>query len=114
MLAEKELSRVREQSERLMAQMRSLQDRIAFSTIYVTLYSQSVDAPEDPSPGFGEVFGFAFEALAEFFRSLATVGIWMAVWAVVWLPVTLLVWWLLRKQAQRTARDEEQAANREY
>lgn len=96
--AEKEISRVRAEVEQLEGRMRHLSQRIAFSSIQITVN-------ETPKPGAvvppetystGKVFGDASRALVSALRVVWTVAIWIGVWAAIWVPSVVLVWLLLR------------------
>jgi hypothetical protein len=97
---EKELARVREQIETLAAQLRVMEDRIAYSTLEVTLSVQPEWVPPEEVTFGDEVAAAAKSSmqalgLAARFVAVAWVAVlpWLAVLAVVgllvWIPVRL-------------------------
>lgn len=91
---ERELSRVRQQIERLEGRLRFLSHRIEYCTLSVTLRQRARAQPLVPAETFstGKVASDAVRALVAFAQRLWSVVVWLAVWAVVWLPVALVGW----------------------
>lgn len=102
---EKELSRVRTESEQLQGQLRMLQDLTALST--VTIHVQEIQGyvPVE-SPTFatqiGRVWTQSLEGLADVGKGLVLAAVALAPWAVVaGVPIFLLVVALRRRSKQR-------------
>lgn len=91
---ERELSRVRQEIERLEGRLRFLSHRVAYCTLSVTLRQSARTQPLVPPETFstGKVVSDAVRALVAFAQSLWAVVIWLAVWAVVWLPLAIIGW----------------------
>lgn len=91
---ERELSRVRQEIERLEGRLRFLSHRVAYCTLSVTLRQSARTQPLVPPETFstGKVASDAVRALVAFAQSLWAVVIWLAVWAVVWLPLAIIGW----------------------
>lgn len=91
---EQELTRVREQLERLEGRLKYLGHRVEFSTITVRFQekpkAESILPPNTYSSG--QVVSEAARALFSFAQALWTKIIWMAVWSPVWGVVILLLW----------------------
>jgi hypothetical protein len=83
-----ELSDVRGQIEQLTATLEQLTQQVALSSITLTLSPDAVTVPIADAAGWqaAGVFRTALRALVHAARGAATVGIWVAVWA---LPVAL-------------------------
>jgi hypothetical protein len=97
---ERELNRVREQSELLDAEFRALKEQVALSTLKLTLV-QEADAQAPPSiwtpwrrlgRNVGNILAESLAALLGFAAALVT-GI---LYVLPWLPILFLVWFLLR------------------
>ena len=95
---EQTLARVRGEIENISGRLRYLENRVAMSTLTVTLHG-----PE-PLPGSGapawmasDVSRRAAASLLNTGRGLATMGIWLAWYAVVWVPLSGLALWLIRR-----------------
>jgi hypothetical protein len=95
---EQTVARVRGEIETIAGRMRYLEDRVAYSTLTVTL-----EGPE-PTPTTGgpvwtakDVWRQAVRSLLETGRALATMAIWIGVFALVWLPLLLVLRWLVRR-----------------
>jgi hypothetical protein len=100
---EQEVSRVRGEIEMTAGRMRYLENRVALSTVQVQL-----SGPEPPVSRGGPVWAAtdvarqAFRSLRHTGRGLATVGIWLGIFAPLWLPVGLvLLWWARRASPPR-------------
>lgn len=82
---ENELTRVREQIERMEGRLRFLKNRVAFSTIGVTLQEAAKAGPIVPPQSFSTAkeFSEALRSLVAFLQ-----GLWSkTIWVIVWLPV---------------------------
>lgn len=102
---ERELTRVREQIERIEGRLRYLSHRIAFSTLSVTLQEaprQRTLAPPETFSTAG-VVGEATRSLVGFALALWSGVVWIGIWAAVWLPLALLVWFAARRFVRRPA-----------
>ncbi len=100
---ETELSRVREQIERLEGRLRFLGHRVRFSTIAVSLQEKPKADTLLPVQTFSsaKVVSEALRALIEFAQTLWERAIWLAVWSPVWgilMAVAFLIWRGLRKR----------------
>jgi hypothetical protein len=91
---ERELSRVRQEIERLEGRLRYLSHRVAFCTVTVTLRQSARTQPLVPPEAFstGKVASDAVRSLVGFAQSLWSLIIWLAVWAVIWLPLAIVGW----------------------
>jgi hypothetical protein len=91
---ERELSRVRQEIERLEGRLRYLSHRVAFCTVTVTLRQSARTQPLVPPEAFstGKVASDAVRSLVGFAQRLWSVVVWLAVWAVVWLPLFVVGW----------------------
>lgn len=78
--AAQELSKIRESIERIDAQLKSLRNQVAYSTINLTLEA-AVSAQQDPEPSLGlrmqETWGKATHSVGELTLGLFALGIWM-------------------------------------
>jgi hypothetical protein len=99
---EQEISKYREQIERLEGRLRYLENRVSFSTFRVTLQEEA-----QPRPAAAETYSTkavvskAAGALARFARALWTFVIWAAIWSPVWLVLAAIAWWGVRLAARR-------------
>ena len=104
---EQTLARVRGEVERIAGRMRYLENRVALSAVTVHL-----QGPE-PKPTAGgpvwaasDVFRQATRSLIRTGRGLATMGIWLGVYAPVWLPILIVLALVIRRAS--TPRREPQ------
>jgi len=90
---ERELTNKQSEIERIQGRLRYLEDRVAYSTLTVTL---TTEAPPPQvkgfSWGFGETFNSAWLSLKITFRSFAKGLIWIAVYTPIWLGIGVIVW----------------------
>ena len=100
---EAELNRRESDLEAMRAQLRSLEDRIAFATIVVTVRTEPVGADATDEPGFSDAVDAGKRALVATASAVAlVVGVVLP-----WLPVVLvlvLLLWLARQFARRDRR----------
>jgi len=91
---ERELSRVRQEIERLEGRMRFLSHRVAYCSLMVMLRQRARAQPLVPPETFStaRVASDAVRSLVAFARSLWTVLVWLAVWAAVWVPLGAFGW----------------------
>ncbi|HUU55597.1 MAG TPA: DUF4349 domain-containing protein [Armatimonadota bacterium] len=108
---EQHLGRVRGQAEQITGRMRYLENRVSLSTLNVQL-----EGPE-PKPSVGgpvwtakDEYRQAMRSLRDTGRGLATMGIWLGVYAPVWAPILLVMIWLARRAFPRP--EESQAAGK--
>ena len=108
---EQYLGRVRGQIEQITGRMRYLENRVSLSTLNVQL-----EGPE-PKPSVGgpvwtakDEYRQAMRSLRDTGRGLATMGIWLGVYAPVWVPILLVLIWLARRAFPRP--EESQAAGK--
>ena len=106
---EGELGRYRERIEQLEGRLRFLQDRVAFSTIKVTLSeTPKAESPVPPETfSTAQVASEASRALVGFAQALWLRAIWIAIWTPVWAPLTAAAWaivvWTRRSAARQQA-----------
>ena len=108
---EQYLGNVRGQIEQITGRMRYLENRVSLSTLNVQL-----EGPE-PKPNVGgpvwtakDEYRQAMRSLRDTGRGLATMGIWLGVYAPVWAPILLVLIWLARRARPRP--EESQAAGK--
>ncbi len=98
------LARVRGEIEQIAGRMRYLENRVSLSTVTVHL-----QGPErEPTAGgpvwaASDVFRQAARSLLGTARGLATMAIWLAIYAVIWVPIALVVVWLVRRMTRGAA-----------
>jgi hypothetical protein len=94
---ERELSLRRLEIERLEGRLRYLSHQVDFSTIRVTLN----EFRPRPVPGTAfsvpKVFADAFRAVVLILRGALVVAVWVLVFSIIWLPLSLIAWWTVRK-----------------
>lgn len=103
---EKELTRVREDVERLDGRLRYLSHRVAFSTISVTLTEKPKAETVIPEQSFStaKVTTEAVRSLVGFGQTVWYCVIWVGVWSPVWLVIVLAIW-LVRRRERRLAKE---------
>ncbi|MBD0310292.1 MAG: DUF4349 domain-containing protein [Microcoleus sp. T1-bin1] len=88
--ASQELSKIRESIERIDAQLKSLRNQVAYSTISLTLEA-AVSAQQTPEPSLGlrvqETWGKATHSVGELTLGLFGLGIWLLAYS----PYLLLI-----------------------
>ena len=102
---EQELTRVREQIERLDGHLRVLGNRVRLSTIQVTLQEAPQAEPIVPAATFStaKVASESVRSLVAFSQRQWTKAIWVGVWSAVWLPPLLVAWLAYRLVRRRKA-----------
>jgi hypothetical protein len=95
---EQEMTRVREQIERMDGRLRFLSHNVRFSTINVTLSEKPKAEPVMPVETFssGKVLSEAVRSLVAFSRALWIRAIWGVVWSPVWGVIVAGVWFGFR------------------
>lgn len=98
---EQEVTRVRGEIEQLEGRLRYLGDRIAFSSLEVTLTEEAKMQTLTPPDSFsvGRVFGEAWRSLAGLIQSFVVVFVWLGVWAIIWVPLAVLAVFVVRRLA---------------
>lgn len=102
--AESQLSSVREQIETLDAELKDMRNRVAYSTISVSLSADVSSVPVESSPSAQLVSEWhaALHAVSQFTIGLISI----VVWATAFVPYLLLAaiaWWLLRRRLNRSS-----------
>lgn len=95
---EQEMTRVREQLERLEGRLRYLSHSVRFSTITVNLIETPKAESIIPVDTFssGKVLSEATRSLVEFARALWIKMIWLGVWSPVWGIIAIAIWAVYR------------------
>jgi hypothetical protein len=96
---ERELTRVRQQIESLDGRLRFLSDRVAFSTLNITLRETPTVEPLLPAQTYspGQTFSEATRALAGLAQTFVVVLIWIGVWSPVWIAAALIAFTVRRR-----------------
>ncbi len=102
---EQELTRTREQIERLEGQLRFLGNRVSYSTINITLQEAARTEPIVPAETYstGKVFSEAVRSLVGFAQRIWTRVIWIVVWSPVWIVPALILLVMYRRWRKRQA-----------
>jgi hypothetical protein len=102
---EQELTRIRQEIERLEGQLRFLGDRVAYSTISITLQEAARSEPITPAESFstGKVFSEAMRSLVGFGQGIWARVIWILVWSPVWLVPVLVGYFVYRRWRKQQA-----------
>lgn len=100
--AENQLSTVREQIETLDADVKSMKNRVSYSTISVSLVAEASTAPSEPSATAQLVSAWreARHAVAQFTVGIAATVVWIAAF-VPYLLLAALCFWLLKRRLLR-------------
>jgi hypothetical protein len=98
-----ELSNIRSSIEQIDAQLKNLQNRVAYSTI--TLRLEGAIAPDGASQPpisrqLGETWGVASQSIGEFTVNLMQLGIWLLVYSPYWLLVGAAIYGYRRWRRQ--------------
>ena len=91
------LTEIRTSIERIDAQRASIKDRVAYSSLTLTLTQTAENAPQSDPNWSGEAWSSATTALSGTLKGLATMGIWLLVYLPVWGTIVaafvgLVVW----------------------
>ena len=98
---EQALGRIRGEIERIAGRMRFLENRVAYSTLSVTL-----EGPERQPTAGGPAWAAvdvgrrAVRSLLDTARGLASAAIWLGVYAAIWLPLLLILVWIWRRASR--------------
>jgi hypothetical protein len=103
--ASQELSNIRESIERIDAQLKSLRNQVAYSTISLTLEA-AVSAQQTPEPSLGlrvqETWGKAAHSVGEFTLGLFALGIWLLAYSPYFLLIAAAVYGFNRFKKQQS------------
>jgi len=103
--AAQELSNIRESIERIDAELKSLRNQVAYSTINLTLEA-AVSAQQDPEPSLGlrmqETWGKATHSVGELTLGLFGLGIWMLAYSPYFLLIGAAVYGFNRFRKQHS------------
>ena len=103
--AAQELSNIRESIERIDAELKSLRNQVAYSTINLTLEA-AVSAQQDPEPSLGlrmqETWGQATHSVGELTLGLFGLGIWMLAYSPYFLLIGAAVYGFNRFRKQHS------------
>jgi hypothetical protein len=99
-----ELSNVREQSERIAAQLASLQTRVTYSRITLTLEEVLASSPPQRSviTELQETWADATQSVATLTTNLGKLGIWLIAYTPYWLAIAIAVVLLRRSFVPRS------------
>ncbi|GMW03206.1 MAG: hypothetical protein AMXMBFR84_43410 [Candidatus Hydrogenedentota bacterium] len=95
---EAELSRVRDQIERLDGRLRYLGNRVSFSTLQITIQKAPDAEPLIPAETFSvaQTFTQALRGVVAVLQAALAFLIWIGVWGIVWIPMLLILWIIVR------------------
>jgi Domain of unknown function (DUF4349) len=95
-----ELSNVRSQIEQIDAQLKDLQNRVAFSTITLQLEAATATIPQEQPLGvqFGESWRSATHSVGQLTSSLLKLGLWLLAYSPYLLMITAGVWLGLKRR----------------
>jgi len=105
--ASQELSNIRESIERIDAQLKSLRNQVAYSTISLTLEA-AVSAQQTPEPSLGlrvqETWGKATHSVGELTLGLFGLGIWLLAYSPYFLLIAAAAYGFKRFKKQQSVR----------
>ena len=103
--ASQELSNIRESIERIDAQLKSLRNQVAYSTISLTLEA-AVSAQQDPEPSLGlrmqETWGKATHSVSELTLGLFASAIWLLAYSPYFLVIGAATYGVIRFKKQHS------------
>ncbi|MFN4180792.1 MAG: DUF4349 domain-containing protein [Armatimonadota bacterium] len=101
---ERELSERRSEIERIEGRLRYLTHQTSFSTIHITL--EEFRPRPIPATAFSipKVFGDAFRTVVLILRGILVIAIWVLVFGIIWVPLSVFAWWWTRR-LQRVGRE---------
>lgn len=102
MRLENELATRRSQIEGLEGRLRYLRERTVFCTINLTVTEFKVMPTPAETWAAIKVAADAWRELQGVLRALATVGIWLGIWSILWLPLSLIGIGVTRFAIRRT------------
>ncbi len=105
LLVERELGRIRQESEQIEGRLRFLSNRVKFSSLTVTISGTPGALPIQPVDTYSSarVATDASRSLLEFAQGVWARLIWLGIWAVVWLPLGIVVLVVGRRVYRATA-----------
>jgi hypothetical protein len=101
---EAELSRVREEIERMQGRLRYMSDRVALTTVDITAREQREYLPPEAPTFAGQLratFFASFRVLRQFGETCLLVLIAITPWLIVFVPLGLLAYYCLRRRLRR-------------
>ncbi|TAF53453.1 MAG: DUF4349 domain-containing protein [Oscillatoriales cyanobacterium] len=103
--ASQQLSTIRESIERIDAQLKSLRNQVAYSTISLTLEA-AVSAQQEPQPSLGlrvqETWGQATHSVGELTLGLFALGIWLLAYSPYFLVIGAATYGIIRFKKQHS------------
>jgi hypothetical protein len=109
--ASQELSKIRESIERIDAQLKSLRNQVAYSTISLTLQT-AVSAQQTPEPSLGlrvqETWGKATHSVGELTLGLFGLGIWLLAYSPYLLLIAAAVYGFNRFKKQQSVTETQE------
>jgi hypothetical protein len=101
----KEVSAVRQQIEQIDAQVKSLRNQVAFSTLTMTLETTAIAPSNRPplSTQLSATWQQAGDSLQGFTLTFLRLGVWLLVYSPYWLGIAAIVWAVRRRQRQGSA-----------
>ncbi|MCS7265106.1 MAG: DUF4349 domain-containing protein [Armatimonadetes bacterium] len=97
---ERELSQRRSEIERIEGRLRYLTHQTNFSTINVTLKEFRARPIPETAFSVSKVFGDAFRTAVLILRGILVALIWVIVFGIFWLPLSLFAWWWAKRMRQ--------------
>ncbi|MFA0783815.1 DUF4349 domain-containing protein [Fervidibacter sacchari] len=94
---EKELSFRRQEIERLEGRLRYLSHQVDFSTIHVTLNEFRPRPVPETAFSLPKVFADAFRTVVLILRGALVVAVWVLVFGIIWVPLSVIGWFSVRK-----------------
>ncbi|MFA0742249.1 MAG: hypothetical protein DFNUSKGM_002371 [Candidatus Fervidibacter sacchari] len=94
---EKELSFRRQEIERLEGRLRYLSHQVDFSTIHVTLNEFRPRPVPETAFSLPKVFADAFRTVVIILRGALVVAVWVLVFGIIWVPLSVIGWFSVRK-----------------
>ncbi len=92
---ERELTNKQIEIERIMGRLRYLDDRISYSTVTITLSTETPPVQiAGFNWGFGDTFKSAYVSLKTFVRGFLKGVIWILVYSPIWVAILVIIWLL--------------------
>jgi hypothetical protein len=105
MTVQEHLTQIRTEIESIQAQLKSLKEQSAYSTLSVQLSQSALTAIETKDKGWlGETWANAFTALKDGLKGIAQFLIWILTLSPFWAIPLLLIWWLARLASRKSRR----------
>ncbi|MCX7969875.1 MAG: DUF4349 domain-containing protein, partial [Armatimonadetes bacterium] len=93
-------SQRRSEIERIEGRLRYLTHQTNFSTINVTLKAFRARPIPETAFSVSKVFGDAFRTAVLILRGILVALIWVIVFGIFWLPLSLFAWWWAKRMRQ--------------